>query len=288
MKKFTYLALGAGVQSSTIAEMMATGKLPPANAVIFADTGNEPEHVYEQVSYLGARLEGISPVYTVQQGDIMGDIYGNGRFAAIPFFSLPISIQKTLFGDIKKRGQVGQLQRHCTHEYKIRPIEKKFRELLLELGYARQYTDGRIFINRGVEVNALLGITTDEAERMKANRNKKITNKYPLIDLRMSRGDCLDWLTAKGLPLPQKSSCIICPYHNDTHWNEMKKNHPRDWSMAVKLDKDLRGETLRIATTVDNTIFIHKSCYPLEKAITANQKEQSAPTQDMCDGICWT
>jgi hypothetical protein len=54
----SFLHLGAGVQSSTIVEMIVEGDLPPVDAVIFADTGNEPKWVYEQVDYLKSRLGG--------------------------------------------------------------------------------------------------------------------------------------------------------------------------------------------------------------------------------------
>ena len=51
------LHLGAGVQSSCIAEMVLAGELPPVDLVIFADTGNEPPWVYKQVRYLAARFK---------------------------------------------------------------------------------------------------------------------------------------------------------------------------------------------------------------------------------------
>ena len=44
MKRF--LSLGAGVQSSTLALMIAHGELEPVDAAIFADTGWEPKKVY--------------------------------------------------------------------------------------------------------------------------------------------------------------------------------------------------------------------------------------------------
>ena len=44
MKRF--LSLGAGVQSSTLALMIANGELEPVDSAIFADTGWEPRKVY--------------------------------------------------------------------------------------------------------------------------------------------------------------------------------------------------------------------------------------------------
>jgi len=41
------LSLGAGVQSSTLALMIAKGEIPMVDCAIFADTMGEPKAVYE-------------------------------------------------------------------------------------------------------------------------------------------------------------------------------------------------------------------------------------------------
>lgn len=53
------LSLGAGLQSSTIAEMMVNGDYPIADMFIFADTDNEPPWVYGQLHHLQKRLATI-------------------------------------------------------------------------------------------------------------------------------------------------------------------------------------------------------------------------------------
>ena len=58
MKKkpdFTYLSCGAGVQSGTIVEMIVEGELPMPDLIMFADTGDEPQYVYDHVKYLKTR-----------------------------------------------------------------------------------------------------------------------------------------------------------------------------------------------------------------------------------------
>lgn len=51
---FTYLSLGAGVQSSALFVMSALGMYgcPKADVAIFADTGDEPSWVYDQLHRL--------------------------------------------------------------------------------------------------------------------------------------------------------------------------------------------------------------------------------------------
>ena len=47
------ISLGAGVQSSTLALMFATGELSPMpDCAIFADTGAEPKIVYDHLERL--------------------------------------------------------------------------------------------------------------------------------------------------------------------------------------------------------------------------------------------
>lgn len=44
------LSLGAGVQSSAIALMIAEGEIEPVEFAVFADTGAEPDRVYQRGS----------------------------------------------------------------------------------------------------------------------------------------------------------------------------------------------------------------------------------------------
>ena len=46
-KPLRILSLGAGVQSTTLLYMMLNGDVEPVDHIIFADTGWEPEPVYE-------------------------------------------------------------------------------------------------------------------------------------------------------------------------------------------------------------------------------------------------
>ena len=88
MSDLTYLALGCGVQSGTLAEMVAEGELPPVDMAIFADTGDEPSYVYEYRDYLKGRLAKVGiPLVTVTIGNLVQDLYGGERTAAIPLYT---------------------------------------------------------------------------------------------------------------------------------------------------------------------------------------------------------
>jgi hypothetical protein len=267
-------------------EMIVEGELTRPDVVIFADTGDEPDYVYRQLDYLKGRLQSIGmTLATVQKSSMVEDIYGGARFAALPLFTVNTTTKKG-FGIEAIEERVGRLKRQCTSEYKIVPIERHIREMLLERGQATRRKNG-IYINKGVMVETWLGITLDEAERMRPNRTKWITNRWPLIEKRMTRQDCIKWLQNEGLPVPHKSSCIRCPFHNNNHWQQMKQDYPSDWIKVTTFDDDLRNGTLRLGATARGRVYLHRDCKPIRGIDFSNSNGQASFA--FCDeGHCWT
>lgn len=278
---FTYLSLGAGVQSGTIAEMIAEGDLPLIDAAVFSDTGDEPQYVYDCVDYLTGRLREVAvPVIQVQKGNIIKDAkHPSARFVAIPIFT------------IQHDGKIGKMRRQCTREYKIEPIEKWLRGRLLDMGLAKQRVTGAIVVAKGVSVECWLGLSLDEVVRMAPNRTKFITSRWPLIEKRMRRYDCVTWLKKRGLPIPKKSSCRICPFHNDRYWRNMRENHPCDWAHVVEFDYFLRsenGKMGRLQATAKGDLYLHRQCVPLDHVdLSTPQDHGQLEMFDLCDsGHC--
>lgn len=253
------LSLGAGVQSSTISLMMEHGEIEKPDYAIFADTGWEPKHCYEWLDWLEKQLS--YPVIRIQHGNIKNDLLENinssKRFGSIPFFV---------------EGGIGK--RQCTAEYKIKPLQRKVRELL---GYQKGQR-----IPAG-SVTMVIGISRDEVQRMKPSRDKWITNSWPLIDIGMSRTDCLNWMRDHGYPLPPKSSCIGCPFHSNQHWREMKANQPEEWEDACNVDEMLRSKGLR--WHMKKQEFMHRSCVPLRHANIGDEMTIDLFGNE-CEGMC--
>ena len=261
------ISLGAGVQSSVMALMAASGEITPMpDCAIFADTGWEPQRVYDWLDWLETQLP--FPVYRVSKGNLRDDTvnsFQKGSFASIPFFTESNSVGG------------GLLRRQCTREYKIEPITKKIRELMgLQ---PRQRAKGKI------KVSLWIGISSDEIIRMKPNRETWITNKWPLIDQNMSREDCLRWMKKFNYPKPEKSSCIGCPYHDDAAWREMKINDPKSWDDAVEVDRLIRGGV----RGTKQKLFMHRALKPLEEVDFRNLEDmgqQRLEFGDECEGMC--
>jgi len=286
--KLTTVSLGGGVQSGTIAEMCAEGELPRPDVFIFADTGDEPDYVYTYIGYLARRLAVVGvPVVQVSSGNMVSDLYGGKRFAAMPLFTRQLK-SISGFGIETHTEQVGRLRRQCTREYKIEPIERWIKTRLLETGAAKQTKSGGIRVNQGVSVETWLGISLDEVQRMKPSQTKWITHRWPLIEKRMTRQKCQQWLESRGLPIPLKSACKRCPYHDLRYWRDMKDNRPADWQEVVQFDNDLRDSDspLRISATDKGDLFMTDQCIPLAMVDLSTPQENGQG--DICDaGFCF-
>jgi len=261
------LHLGAGVQSSCLAEMIVEGELPPVDLVLFADTGNEPKWVYAQVRYLKNRFESVNTPFSIVRKEGLGlvehTISGKGRWAAMPLFTL------------NDDGSVGRLRRQCTSEFKIEPCDDEIRGWLVELGQATE-KNGRRTVKQGVYVENIYGISADEQYRAGKRGPGWQRASYPLIDMGMTRTGCEDWLKAHGLRVPHKSSCIICPYHDNSYWKWLQTEHPDEFEEACQFDDWLRSDEakVRIPSMVQAN-YLHDSCTPLREIDFDNPPKRS-------------
>lgn len=260
-----FLSLGAGVQSSTLALMIARGELPPVDAAIFSDTKWEPKAVYEWLDWLETQLP--FPVYRVSEGNLRDDVLleqntTGGRFATVPWFVT------------NPDGSPGMGRRQCTSEYKLKPLVREKRRLL---GYQK----GERIPPKSCET--VIGISLDEASRMKESTERWNANVFPLIDLRMTRADCLKWMERNGYPTPPKSSCLGCPFHSDAQWRQIKAD-PEAWSDVVQIDRAIRN-TVR---GIKGKQFMHAKRVPLETLdfATAEERGQTNLFENECEGMC--
>jgi hypothetical protein len=232
------LSLGWGVQSWTIAAMVALGELEPIDYAIHADTTWETESTYTFAKRWGPWLieHGVN-VVTVSDPDQAKTV--ESFKTDIPAFTV---------GD----GIDGQLRRQCTGRWKITPIRQFVASELVRLGLTKTV---------GI-VEQWLGISLDEMGRAGASDVKYITHRYPLLEKRMTRGDCATWLERHNLPLPPKSACVFCPYHNRRTWEQMKRTGGSDWAIALQVDANLR----KVRPPYD--LFVHPKRVPLSEAVS--------------------
>ena len=266
--KLRVLSLGAGGQSTTIALMMAHGEIEPPDVAIFADTQAEPAAVYRHLESLKAQLP--FPVEIVTAGSLADDIMdaanGDGRNQGRP----PFHVRNA-------DGTTGILRRQCTGDYKIEVIQRRVRELLGVKPRARVPIDAH--------VTQVIGISLDEAGRMKVSQDRWCTHEYPLVDRRLNRWDCITWLQRNNYPIPTKSACVFCPYRRLEEWRRLRDEAPEDFAKAVEIDRAIRspGYVRKVGRC-----FVHGSMVPLDQVDLSTDQERGQPNlwDDECDGMC--
>jgi hypothetical protein len=262
MEKLTVISLGAGVQSSTMFLMACRGEITPKpDLAVFADTGVEPQSVYDHLDFL--REEGVRagiPIEVITNGNLGDDIldFVDGRRERSP--SVPFFVKKT--GSEKE----GRLFRQCTERYKIRPVRRAIS------AHLDKKTAGC--------VELWLGISTDEITRVKPSDVKYIEHRWPLVELNMSRQDCLAWYQGKEYPSPPRSACTFCPYRKDSEWIAMKERDPDAFREAVEFDKRIRNQP-----KLDGQVFVHRSLKPLDE-VEFNPKSKDWGFEGDCAGMC--
>lgn len=262
------LSLGAGVQSTTLALMVTRGDVTPMlDAAIFADTQSEPASVYRHLDWLEKQLP--FPVYRVTAGslrdEILGAMRGENRMdARPPFFTL----------------NGGMLRRQCTQDFKVTPIQRKVRELAGIPPKSRG--------PKSVVVEQWIGISRDEAARMKPSRFRWLKHVFPLVERNITRADCLAWCKQCNYPMPPKSACTFCPYHDNALWRTMKRNDPASFADAVALDVAIRPGMPGPKRPKGTAWFLHSSRLPLGEVdfSTLEDHGQLNMFNDECAGLC--
>ncbi|TDD54543.1 hypothetical protein E1286_04960 [Nonomuraea terrae] len=285
------LSLGAGVQSTALVLLACEGRIKPFDAAIFADTGWEPQRVYDHLDRLTeyADAHGL-PIVRVSTSNIRDDALDPAhRFVSLPTFTLgpcPTCIPhghlgyvydlplpdydgegpSTYTGTCPKCRGTGEAQgmgrRQCTNEYKLKAVKRGTRDLL---GYPHPQP-----IPRDVFADQAVGISRDEIGRAKDSGVNYLRSYFPLLDMPgaadgrtgWTRADCRRYLKAHGWGATPRSACVGCPFKGNREWREMRDNHPEEWADAVAFDHALR------AVPREDGIreYLHASRVPLDEA----------------------
>lgn len=268
------ISLGAGVQSSTLALMAAKGEIGPMpKAAIFADTQAEPVSVYKWLDWLESQLP--FPVYRVTAGSLT-------KTALTPRIN-----RKTHQAYLRKLipaytlnpdGSKGLLGRDCTKDHKIVPLTAKARKL------------GNI--QRGQKTLGVvqwIGISLDEVSRMKPSRIPWSKHRWPLIEMEMSRHDCLNWMVKNGYPKPPRSACIYCPFHSNAEWSRLKRDEPDEFQKAVRFEQDLQKlhASHEGKGKIKSLPFLHKELKPIDQIdFDEDPRQGFMDFVNECEGMC--
>lgn len=273
------ISLGAGVQSSTMALMAAHREITPMpECAIFADTQDEPAEVYAWLDFLEKKLP--YPVYRVTNGSL-GNASLRVRHIQSDGWKLPkgaayINKLIPMFGLSPDGTRTAALGRKCTFDYKIKPLVAKTKEIA---GIKRG--------QKTIGVIKWIGISRDEAHRMKPSKEVWAEHRYPLVDAGITRAKCLTWMKEQGYPEPPRSACRYCPFHNDAEWRRIKAM-PEEWEKVVTFERELRRKFRDIDQTMNMEVFLHSSCKPIDEVIFKGEGEdpQLSLFGNECTGMC--
>jgi hypothetical protein len=251
-----------------MALMAAHGEISPMpDCAIFADTQAEPAAVYEHLKWLMSPNVLPFPVHVVTYGnlrEVLGKKRPTGKYRVMP---IPVYIK------LESGKQAGMLQRACTRDYKINPLRKKVRELC---GITKRRSPDHAIVTQWI------GISQDEAIRMKPSWEPWVQHRWPLIELRMTRNDCLRWMEKHGYPRPPKSACTFCPFHDRNAWNALTQSEMQD---AIAVDELVRN--VWAGQDKKAEFFLHGSCKPLADVdLSDPDKDQLDLFNNECEGMC--
>lgn len=263
LRCFSY---GGGVQSTAALVLAANGTID-FPLFVFANTGNDSEHpqtlaYVRDIAIPFAEAHGIEMVFVQKKlkDGTPQTLYDSitrteKAFDAIPAFA----------------PSGGPGFRACTAHFKSRVIAKELR---------------RRGAKNSVPATLALGISLDETHRARsASRFNHIKLEYPLIDLRLDRQACQNIIERSGLPIPRKSACFFCPYHNRESWKRLQRETPELFDRAVALETTM-NERRRLRGK--NPVFLHRDVIPLDQVVVdTGQQTFAFMNLDVCEsGYC--
>ena len=232
-----FISLGLGVQSTTMFYMAALGEIEPRpKAAIFADPGSEREQSYVTLGHLQEYGDKVGiPVYVVRQGNLFEEMISDGSSGRAPLYIRRMD------------GELGMLSRQCTNNYKILPINRLLRS---HFGASAKSP-----------IVSWVGISVDEAQRMRPSRTKYQILRYPLIERRITRSGCYHWLKDNNFPIPVSSACIGCPYLSDSDFAKLTNaevEYLAEWE--DRLHQRFKSKDDRLENA-----YIHRSARPFRE-----------------------
>jgi hypothetical protein len=264
--------------------MSAAGDLPKVDHVIFADTQGELPETYQYLDYLRPIIEaaGIG-WHVVTAGNLENAILGE-KMVGNP--SPPVHIRHA-------DGSKGRLNGYkCSYDFKRLQIERQVKRLCGKPGAWKR-----------TEVEQWVGFSLDEIGRMKPH--PWMTNRWPLIELKMRRDDTIRWFGDNGHPVPPRSACWFCPNSGNGRWQDLKAAHPDLFDRAVALDAAVRNvsdfrnrEKQAFGEGVE--LYFHSSLTPLDEADLRTKRQVVADSgqgelfnddtlaMDCSAGVCFT
>lgn len=262
------VSYGAGVQSTALLVLAAERKID-FNLFLFSNVGDDSEHpdslrymTEVAVPYAAKHDIELVSLHRVKRDGTKETLMG--RLTKEGSRSLPIPVRMS-------NGAPGT--RSCTADFKIAVIGKELKR-------------------RGATVadpaTVALGISVDEIERARPGIDERAPYQfrvYPLLDLGLRRDDCKRIIAAAGLPVPGKSACFFCPFHDKHAWANQAREEPELFKKSCDLETLLNE---RRDVLGKDHVYLTRFGRPLAESVDVAQGTLDIGL-DGCDtGHCFT
>lgn len=88
-----------------------------------------------------------------------------------------------------------------------------------------------------------VGLRADEEPR-RGIFGEDMTIRFPMREQGWTEADVWRYLAKKGVSIPDRTDCALCPYQRLEEWKALWENHPDKWAQGVALEKRI-GHTFR-------------------------------------------
>jgi len=203
------VSYGGGTNSKALLVGMYERGINP-DAILFADTGGERPHTYNDLEAMQVWLEEIG-------------------------FPLIVTVKvasRTLEQDCLTRKALPSVAyggfKTCSQRFKAEPQEK----------WLNNWEPAKAAWKAGHKVTKAIGFDADEPQRAKKYDSKKYSQWYPLLDWDWGRDECIEAISRAGLPQPGKSSCFFCPNSKASEIRETAEQYPDLIARAIAMEEN--------------------------------------------------
>lgn len=263
MSHVRVVSYGGGVQSTALLVLAAQGRID-FDTFLFANTGDDSEHP-DTLRF----VREVAVPYAAEHGIEVVELHRTRRDGTKE--TLRDRLRRGSLAIPARREKDGPpMSRSCTADFKVAVVAKELK---------------RRGATKDDPATVALGISVDEIQRAKPgidDRNPSQRRVYPLLDLGLHRRDCSDLIAAAGLPVPPKSACFFCPFHDIEAWRKLKRDTPDLFDTAAAMEGELAD-----AKGDGRPVYLTRRGVPLAEAID-DQLVLDGMGDDCDSGWCFT
>jgi hypothetical protein len=244
-----------GSASETMLHMILNGDLiPPAPIIVTcADPGMENPMTYVHTAAMEQQCKArgipfLRAHVNLYEGIMTAKARGLTRFDFPAFFTKD-----------RDTGKIGKMMQRCTKWCKAAPMDRLCRSWMhanLQIPIRSSRLGFKI-------VHKWIGFTYDEWTRIKPfDTPKYILLDYPFVNHKITKQNCLDYLTWRGLPIPPRSVCSGCFANDAAYFKMLHDTCAFAWNQAVSIDEMIRDLS---QFGMRDECYVYGACIPLTR-----------------------